>query len=259
MKRRILLVLVLSLAVVGAARADTVVTQEMTCPLCSHAFKCELDASGTRFGMRLDLKPVGPIAAPWRLPVCPKCHFVIYDEHIPAEEIEKCREIVPSQTYKKHIGRASHYLLGILFEGLQKPSMNLAHIFLKASWQEEQDPVKLKDCLERSLRHFEVFLQKNTKKEGGTPSRNLDGDESYSTALLLKGEILRRLGRFDEAKVHLTGVLKLKPFQGTLLGDIVAFEIMLCDKKDSKPHEVSEVEKAKEAAPVEELEDVKKP
>jgi hypothetical protein len=57
------------------------------------------------------------------------------------------------------------------------------------------------------------------------------------------------LGRFDDAKNHLSGLQKLKPFQGTFLADIVRFEISLCDKKDSKPHDVSEVESAKNSEP----------
>jgi tetratricopeptide (TPR) repeat protein len=203
--------------------------------------------SGTQFGMRLDLKPLGPIAAPWRLPVCPKCHFVLFDSEIPGEELIRCKQIVQDDAYKQQTGRASYYLLGLLYEGLKKDPLALGHIFLKASWQEESDENKLEDDLKRSLQHFEIFL-KEPKKNGASQKAD-EEDNSYETAQLLKGEILRRLGRFDDAKDYFSGLQQLKAFQGTFLADIVRFEISLCDKKDSKPHEVSEVEPAKNSEP----------
>ena len=51
-------------------------------------------------------------------------------------------------------------------------------------------------------------------------------------------------------KNYLAGLQTLKRFQGrTFLGDIVRFEISLCDKKNSKPHDVSEVEKERDSEP----------
>jgi len=246
MKRLFLSLIVMLLCTTGLANAHTSSMVEKTCPLCEEVFKCELDMSGTQFGMRLDLKPLGPTAAPWRIPVCPKCHFVLYDDEIPAEEFVKCKEIVRSDAYKKQSGRASYYLLGLLFEGLEKNPLDIAHIFLKASWQEESDEKKLKDDLEHSLHHFELFLKDQPKSDAVLQKE----DNAYVTAQLMKGEILRRMSHFDEAKSYLSGLLSFKPFQGgTLLGDIVRFEISLCDKKDSGPHAVSEMKKERNYEP----------
>ncbi len=238
MRKCLLSVMVVLLSVcAGYAHKSGMV--EKTCPLCRETFKCELDFSGTQFGSRLDLKPLGPTAAPWRVPVCPKCHFVLFDKEIPAEELAKCREIVQGDAYKNQTGRASYYLLGLLYEGLKKDSLGLGHIFLKASWQEESDGTKLEDDLNRSLQHFESFL-KEPQQPKAASRKAADEDNSYQTAQLLKGEILRRLGRFNDAKNYFSDLQKLKPFQETFLADIVRFEIRLCGKKDSKPHEVSE-------------------
>lgn len=57
--------------------ALTIHEADRTCPLCKTEFKAHLAGSGTQFGMRLDLKPLGAIAAPWPVAVCPKCHFVL--------------------------------------------------------------------------------------------------------------------------------------------------------------------------------------
>ena len=247
--KRLFLSLIVMLCTAGVVYAHTSGMVEKTCPLCAEVFEYELDMSGTQFGMRLDLKPLGPTAAPQRIPVCPRCHFVLYDDEIPAEELAKCREIVQGDAYQKQSGRASYYLLGLLFEGLEKDPLDLGHIFLKASWQEEVDEKKLKDDLEHSLRHFEAFL-KELLKTKPTPLIEDEEDNEYETAQLLKGEILRRLGRFDEARNYLAGLQTIKPFQGeTFLGNLVRFGISLCDKKDSKPHDVSEVEKEKNSKP----------
>lgn len=246
--KRYLLFLAVMLLSLGVSYAHTSGMVEKTCPLCREVFTCELDMSGTQVGMRLDLKPLGPIAAPWRVPVCPKCHFVIFDDEIPAEALTKCKEIVQGNAYKSNTGRASYYLLGLLYEGLKKDPIDIGHVFLKASWQEESDGKNLEDDLKRSLQHFEVFLKEPQKPKEASQKAD-DEDNSYETAQLLKGEILRRLGRFDDAKNYLSGLQKLKPFQGTFLADIVRFETSLCDKKDSKPHYVSEVERAKNSEP----------
>lgn len=246
MKRLFLSLIVMLLCTTGVVNAHTSDMVEKTCPLCEKVFKCELDMSGTQFGMRLDLKPLGPTAAPWRIPVCPRCHFVLYDDEIPTGELAKCKKIVRSDTYKKQSGRASYYLLGLLFEGLKKNPLDIAHIFLKASWQEESDKKKLKDDLKHSLHHFELFLKEQPKNVVALQKE----DNAYVTAQLMKGEILRRLSRFDEAKSYLSGLLLLKTFQGgTFLRDIVKFEISLCDKKDSGPHAVSKVKKERNSEP----------
>ena len=64
------------------ATAATIYEAEKTCPLCTTEFKAHLAGSGTQFGMRLDLKPLGAIAAPWPVAVCPKCHFVLLGDDL---------------------------------------------------------------------------------------------------------------------------------------------------------------------------------
>ena len=257
MKRCPIALIVMVLAV-GVGYAHTYSTVEETCPLCGEEFKCEVDRSGTQLDTRLDLKPLGLIAAPWRVPVCPRCHFVFYDEEIPAEELAKCRSIVQEDAYKKQSGRASYFLLGLLYEGLKKDPLEIGHVFLKASWQEEPDEKKLKEDLERSLKHFEAYLKEPPKPKAASEDEEDEG-QPYEVAQILKGELLRRLGRFDEANSHLAGLQKLEAFQGTFLADIVRFEIDLCSKKDSQPHKVSEAKSAEDKAEDQAVENEQEP
>ena len=79
---------------------------DCTCPLCKTKFKAVVDFSGTSFGKRLDLKPIGAIRSPWRIPVCPKCQFVLFADKFSDDELKVLGEFVASEAYKE-IGRAS--------------------------------------------------------------------------------------------------------------------------------------------------------
>lgn len=236
--KKISLLLVALMFMGDTAAAHTFDEVEKTCPICSHTFSCIMDMSGYQSGMRLDLKPLGPTPAPWSIPVCPKCSFVIYDEEIPAEELAQCKEIIKAESYKIHSDRASYYLLGLLYEGLGKEPLDIGHIFLKASWQEESDKVNLKEDRERSLKQFEIYL-------GSSPGAD-EEEGSRQTEQLLKGELLRCLGRFDEAKTCLKTLLEIKEFQGTFLENVVEYEIKLCEQKDSASHDIKEVKQVQE-------------
>lgn len=216
--------------------ALTFVEVEKTCPLCQRKFTCKLGKSGYQSGMRLDLKPLGPTGAPWPVPVCPKCGFVIYDDEIGAEELAKCRKIVSSTEYKKLKDRASHRKLAALYKNLAKEHIAIADAFLKASWQEEGNPEHYLDDLEKSLAHFRAYLKK-TEERGGP----------WQTAQILVGEILRLLVRFEEAAQHLESLMKLKEFQDNFLAQVIRYELKLCQKMDLQHHTISEVEKAQDS------------
>ncbi|PKK88472.1 MAG: hypothetical protein CVV64_18660 [Candidatus Wallbacteria bacterium HGW-Wallbacteria-1] len=235
----------------GCVMAHTSRKVERACPLCGITFECELDMSGSRFDMRFDLKPLGAIAAPWRLPVCPQCHFVVYDGEIPAEELEKCRLIITRKPYTENLHRASHYLVGLLYEALEKTSFECANIFLKASWQEEGDQKLYRDCLDRCLGHLDSYMKANTdtypdsekkpgaeKQSDGEKKQNVD--PTYLSMCVLKGEILRLTGRFEEAASIFNEIVKTG-FKNDFLAHLISFEIDLCRMKNSDHHAISEV------------------
>jgi uncharacterized protein (DUF2225 family) len=224
----------LLLLTAGAARAAAVIEREMACPVCGHEFYAKLDSSAQQADMRLDLKPVGPEAAPFLLPDCPKCGFVVYKIPIPRAELAKCRAVVASPEYQKSLKRSSYYRAGLLYENLGKADFSIANTYLKASWQEEADAARLKEDLEASLRYFKARA-----------ANEADKSEEWENSKLLIGELLRRLGRFGEAKIHLEGLRNLKAFQKNFFGDIVDYELALCDKWDAGPHDMQEVREFK--------------
>jgi hypothetical protein len=228
-------VAVLALAV--PAVASTFRSVHKTCPLCDTEFDTMAEGSGTQFSTRSDLKPLGAIAAPWPIPVCPKCKFVLYAADIPKDELEKCRKIVSDATYTEHSERASHYLLGILYEKLEKDDLTIGHIYLKASWQEESNTTQLDEDLKLSEKHFAAFLARPGKH-----------DSSWQTAQLIVGEIKRRLKKFDESKKHFDNLKTMAEFQGNQLEKIIDFQLRLVAEQDSKPHSLKEMEKTPDSA-----------
>ena len=216
------------------ALASTFRPVQKTCPLCKTEFSAMAAMSGTQFSSRTDLKPLGAIAAPWPMPVCPKCKFVLYGDDIPKDELAKCQTIVSDAAYKEISKRASYYLLGSLYEKLNKEDMTIGHVFLKASWQEEGNLMQLNEDLQLSEKHFAAFLAKANEH-----------DKSWQTAQIVVGEIKRRLKNFDAAKKHFDGLKQMTEFQGNQLEKMIDFQLKLIAKNDSAPHSLKDMDNMK--------------
>lgn len=230
MIKKTALMLGLLAAAAGGAAAAKFVDREMPCPVCGKTFYARLDLTGERSSeMRLDLKPVGEISWPWLLPDCPKCGFVVYRLPVPAAELAKCREFTASGEYKKARVHSSYYRVGLLYRRLGLSDYEVANSFLKASWQEESEPAKLKEDQELALKYF------------NSCAKTCAAAEEKENSLLLTGELLRRLGRFDEARAHLAKLQGLKGFQKNFFADIVEFQLFRCSKLDAAPYEIEDV------------------
>ena len=232
--KKLVLFCALFFAAAGPACAGKVVVREISCPVCGRVFYAELDVPDSEYDMRLDLKPVGDVPAPWRLPDCPACGFIVYRLSMPKAELEKCRAVTASGDYKKNLKRSSYFRVGLLYEKLGESYYNTATSFLKASWQEETEPEKLKEDLELSLKYFSACAL--DAKTGLVESEN---------SRLLMGELYRRLGRFGEARTHLSGLQGVKGFKNNFFGDMVEYELKLCAKKDASVYEMEDVRSSK--------------
>jgi hypothetical protein len=210
--------------------AHTFGTVEVICPLDGTKFKTVVDFSGTSFGMRLDLKPIGPIAAPGRIPVCPTDHFVVYKDANEFTEAEKQHLIkyVNSKEYQElAVDNSTHFLLGKIFEYLEEEVLNIAHVYLKASWQVESTPEKYQKYANESLKKFKLFLSNSDKK-----------DDTWQTSQLVAGELERRLKRFDDAKKRFSSLKKLPESKNGIIARIISYQLELIDKKDSAAYAI---------------------
>ena len=211
-------------------QAATESDEDFVCLLCKTKFSATLDSSGTTSGRRLDLKPLGSIRAPWRLPVCPKCRFVQYQDanKFSQEELKALREFVFSAAYARlSPEETSHFLLGKIYEHLKRPSIEVAHTYLAASWQVDRDAKRHQAYLKHSLEQFTIYLT-------GTPPK----DEAWKTARFVQGELLRQLQRFDEAQRHFRAMEKEEHFKAKPFPQLLSYELELIEKKDPSLREM---------------------
>jgi uncharacterized protein (DUF2225 family) len=200
-----------------------------TCPVCETTFKEMVDISGSWNDQRLDLKPVGAVIAPSVIPKCPKCGFLVFKDEFQSNEGEQIRSIISTKEYQQLArNNSSYYLIAYLMEKMGTDNLTLAYIYLKASWQVEDDSLKYSHYLRCSLEKFNNFLntQSNDSRERGSSQ-------------LLAGELERRLGRFDDSEQRFK---QLSAEDNNLLIDyIIRYELSLLRQKDSAPHNYSEI------------------
>lgn len=225
---RALFVILLFLAMTGPLPAHTVAEESFTCPIDGKDFNQMMDASGTQYGLRLDLKPLGPTAAPWAVPECPKCGFVFFKQEsgvVPQPLVEEVKPFILSKEYQNAKSAPSYYRLALLLEFLREDDLAIAQAFLQASWQAEGKPDTAKEYLSNAYPYFRAVT--NSPKVG---------EDDYVYATLMRGELERRLGKFPEAKATFEKAKSGKMFAKPELQAIIARQLEFIGKKDSDPH-----------------------
>jgi uncharacterized protein (DUF2225 family) len=218
--------LLVAFCLISSAKAHTSFEKEFTCPIDGTKFKQFLDASGTRFGMRLDFKALGPIAAPWAVPFCPKCHFVLYEDKFDDVTLQKLKPFIESDKYRADSkGQSSYYCLALIRDFMGADAVDVGFMYLQASWQVEADAAKCTEYLKRSHEKLTAGF-KSLKPE----------DERYINIALLCGELERRLGKFEEAKTRFTTLKSQEPFQTPNLKAIIDRQLTFIAKRDAAPH-----------------------
>ncbi len=181
-------------AQVAPAQAMTLGVKEFTCPIDGKKFKATVARSGTSFGMRLDLKRIGPIAQPWPMPACPGNGFTLYKRKFTKAEIAKLRKIVATPAFKAvRAANTNYYVAAWLQEKMGARPHRVALYYLRATWEAERgDKARHRRYLEMTLRYFKAHLK------GGDLN-----DRRNHAAALLAANLERRLGRFDAAQKRL--------------------------------------------------------
>jgi hypothetical protein len=218
----------LSLAAAMPARALTFTKQEFICPIGGQKFIGTVVMSYTQFGMRLDLRPFGAMLVPIPMPVCPDNGFVLFKESFSDGEIAVLTPIVLADEYKQARQRhTDYYMAAYLRERTGATDIELANLYLKASWEAENVKGELVDQYRAlALGQFDKFLQRLTA-----------GSDGWWTAALVAAELERLGSRFEVAQARLDAlpIDELKP-------DAVEREVAAQIKahvaaRDSAPHE----------------------
>ena len=211
------------------SHARTTAKMEYVCPVGGEKFTAEVEASGTSWGQNLDLKPIGPIGAPGLIAQCPGHKLVIYKgiEEFSESDVEKLTKFILSDHYKNlSKNNTTFYLAAKTMEYLDEDQLDVAHVYLKATWQVYEDMQKYIKYATETRKAFLEFLQTH-------PSEN----DEWVVANILIGEMLRRLERFGEAKKHFAKLSTHASFsEENIYKKILEYQLELIGKKDSEPH-----------------------
>lgn len=229
--KKLMLMLLLSAAAAQPASSSTMGGKGRTCPVCLSDFFYRVEMSATVFDTRLDFRPVGMIASPAPLPVCGECGFVSYASSASARDLASWRTVAGSEEYRALSGRSSYYRLAFLAEKLGgKHPFEIAEIYLKASWEEEDEPEKMLEDLRLSL----------ALTEAGIPGLSESSDE-WAVAQYMRAELLRRLSSFREAKRALALLRGGKFAKDKNLARLIKYQRLLCLRKDPAPRAMNEM------------------
>ena len=217
MKTQLLTLLLL----VASASASAHTAQEMafTCPIGGEKFTQTIDTSGTRIGMMTDTRPVGPIATPFSLAQCPSNKFVMFKKEFSPDELAKFERVVNSAEYQQIAAQSpSYFAWGRMMElaGENTDAQQMLHIFLQASWQSESQ-----ESFSKTLEYADKVLA----------NKAISSKDAINTQFL-RGEMLRKLGRFDEAKRVFTALQKNPEVKkDKLFSQLAALQLSLVAKK----------------------------
>lgn len=184
-------------ATIEPAQALTISVKDFVCPIDGRKFKAKTVNSYTRFGQRLDLKPLGALLAPLPLAVCPANGFPLYKRNFSSKEIARLKSIVHSPAFKQARRRNSDYfMVAFVKERLGEKGFSIAYTYLKASWETEGR----KQDLHRR------YLVLTISKFDGFAKTAKQATKHWWTAQLVAGNLERRLGRFEAAEKRLSGL-----------------------------------------------------
>ncbi|MCL2713266.1 MAG: hypothetical protein FWD68_01370 [Alphaproteobacteria bacterium] len=240
-----------------SAHAHTSETVDMVCPYDGVKFKFEAQTSGTAFFQMLDGMLVGPIESPSPLAVCPTNGFVFFKEEYSTDELERLRPLIMSAEYQALKGETPYYRAAWIMQRTGSPHPQVSLALLQATWeagwaevleraakaeQEDQKDAQLGERLvaqgttSERYRRYATELLARLSVDVADKTRSA---EEHIADRMLTGEILRRLGRFEEADgqfVALAGDLTPAGNEAK----IVALQRRLIAAKDLGLHDVSE-------------------
>jgi hypothetical protein len=214
----------------GAASNEPadVMIEQMTCPIDGEVFTAIVGVNAHYLGQRLDTRRLGASVEPIPLPVCPTTGFVVYRRDFTPEQLALAQELVDTTDFRRQVRTGNEYTVAAyVAEQLGESRMVIAHFWLEASWLFESDPVRNPEYLARAYDWYTLALE-----EVG------NDQEKFWQVQALRVELLRRLGRFDEARTLLTELPLNSLPTGHALKRVLIQQQLLLQRGDSQPRPV---------------------
>lgn len=189
MRLHLVIALILA-ATVTAANATTMFPVERVCPIGGEKYQSFEIGSTSQFGIRLDLRPIGPAAGlPWV--ECPNGFIVWKDEKaFTKEEIAKLTPVVAGAEYQRmRKDHAPAYRVVHLRRALGETDAALAWLILKAAWESEEinEPRR------------QTYLAEAQPAMLARAKASATHDEEWWSASIVAAEIERQRSRFAES------------------------------------------------------------
>lgn len=177
------------------AMATTTYEVRVTCPIDGQPFTATLVGSYLQTGMRLDFKPIGSLAPPTPYPVCPGNGFVVYKDTFSDAELAAIRVIIASDEYRQlRSDNTDYFMVAYVKEQLGTSQYEIAHTYLRATWEAERDVPELADPYRRLARQaFDNFCRADRNHT-----------EAWWTAAILAAEMDRLLARFETVEFRIS-------------------------------------------------------
>lgn len=210
--------------------ADTFSIEKRVCPICSTNYETAVTNSATVLGSRLDMRPIGGVKSPPRIGVCTKCGFVDYrhGEKYPKEELAITKAYVESDEFRKLAkDETPYYRAAQTYRKLNRSPEEVATFLLYSVWEAEDKNDK--SLLFRHLSECMAAAEQVSKD-------NTVADGTRETFGILKGELLRRMGKFEEAEAHFATLAGDAAYSMAPFPELIRQERDLVRRKDDAPH-----------------------
>jgi hypothetical protein len=215
----------------------------LKCPVDGTSFALRSLLLEPETGIRLDLRPTGT-RAPAPLPRCPKCGYVIGRDSFKPDELDQVRPVLASPHYLEHAKTGStHALQAVLLEALGGDTYDIAWEWLEASWElEDRDKAAWQQAVEKALDGFSRLASSPYRAAESFYPFGVDASEKNRTASLMRVELLRRLGRFDQATTSIEALRKRVEMTRGLHGILLERQEYLIRTRDTQPHEIQGID-----------------
>lgn len=173
------------------ASATTFRDGDYVCPYDGTKFKAHLIGSSNYSTETLDLRPTGtggfPAPLPWPIAECPTNGFLFLKPSYTDEELERLRPLILSPEYQALRKESQHYRKKWILERTGATHAEITWALVGATWDNFRYANELVERLPQDISDAKGALRAQLKR--------------------LRGELLRKLGKTDEARQQFEEIL----------------------------------------------------
>jgi hypothetical protein len=180
------------------------------------------------FGQNLDFRHYGDAIYPLPIPIpkCPNCSFVFIDELFVEEDIDKLNEeLIKDNIFEKEPGMPNYYYLAREAEIVGRSLDDISWWLLCSVWENE-DESKKNQLIYVTIEYINKLQET---------------DEMYYDYQIIKLDLLRRSGQFNEALSLIEEIknnVDIMVFYNDIIVTIINRQIELIENNDQEEHPI---------------------